>query len=39
MNRKQAKQLLPIIQAFTEGKTIQIRKHGKRDTMIQQIVI
>lgn len=29
MNRKQAKQLLPIIQAFAEGKTIQIRKHGE----------
>lgn len=29
MNREQAKELLPIIQAFAEGKTIQIRKHGE----------
>lgn len=29
MNREQAKELLPIIQAFTDGKTIQIRKHGE----------
>ena len=29
MNRKQAKQLLPIIQAFAGAKTIQIRKHGE----------
>lgn len=27
MNKEQAKQLLPIIQAFADGKTIQIRKH------------
>lgn len=25
MNREQAKELLPIIQAFAEGKTIQVR--------------
>ena len=25
MNRQQAKELLPIIQAFAEGKTIQIK--------------
>jgi hypothetical protein len=30
MNREQAKQLLPIIQAFAEGKTIQYR-HGDVD--------
>lgn len=29
MTREEAKILLPIIQAFTEGKTIQIRKHGE----------
>ena len=29
MNREQAKELLPIIQAFAEGKTIQIGKHGE----------
>lgn len=29
MTREQAKELLPIIQAFTDGKTIQIRKHGE----------
>ena len=29
MNREQAKKLLPIIQAFAEGKTIQIRKYGE----------
>lgn len=29
MNRSEAKELLPIIQAFAEGKTIQIRKHGE----------
>lgn len=29
MNREQAKKLLPIMQAFAEGKTIQIRKHGE----------
>lgn len=29
MTREQAKELLPIIQAFAEGKTIQIRKHGE----------
>ena len=29
MNRQEAKKLLPIIQAFAEGKTIQIRKHGE----------
>ena len=29
MNRQQAKELIPILQAFTEGKTIQIRKHGE----------
>ena len=29
MNREHAKELLPIIQAFAEGKTIQIRKHGE----------
>lgn len=29
MNRQQAKELIPILQAFTEGKIIQIRKHGE----------
>ena len=29
MNRQEAKDLIPILQAFTEGKTIQIRKHGE----------
>lgn len=29
MTREEAKILLPIIQAFAEGKTIQIRKHGE----------
>lgn len=29
MTKEEAKILLPIIQAFAEGKTIQIRKHGK----------
>lgn len=29
MNRQQAKELIPILQAFIEGKTIQIRKHGE----------
>lgn len=29
MIREEAKILLPIIQAFAEGKTIQIRKHGE----------
>lgn len=29
MNRSEAKELLPIIQAFAEGKTIQIRRHGE----------
>jgi hypothetical protein len=29
MNRQEAKELLPIIQAFAEGKIIQIRKHGE----------
>lgn len=29
MTREEAKKLLPIIQAFAEGKTIQIRKHGE----------
>ena len=28
MTRKEAKELLPIIQAFAEGKTIQIKKEG-----------
>lgn len=28
MNRQEAKKLLPIIQAFAEGKTIQIQKQG-----------
>ena len=31
MTRKQAKELLPIIQAFAEGKTIQERKLGTTD--------
>ena len=30
MNREQAKQLLPIIRAFADGKTIQIRKHEEK---------
>lgn len=29
MNREQAKELLPIIQAFAEGKTIEIRRNSK----------
>lgn len=29
MDRKQAKELLPIIQAFAEGKTIEIRRNSK----------
>lgn len=29
MNREQAKKLLPIIQAFAEGKTIEIRSNSK----------
>lgn len=29
MNRQQAKELLPIIQAFAEGKTIEIRRNSK----------
>ena len=29
MTREEVKILLPIIQAFAEGKTIQIRKHGE----------
>ena len=29
MDRKQAKELLPIIQAFAEGKTIEIRSNSK----------
>lgn len=29
MTREEAKELLPIIQAFAEGKTIQIRKYGE----------
>ena len=29
MTREEAKTMLPIIQAFAEGKTIQIRKHGE----------
>lgn len=29
MTKEEAKILLPIIQAFAEGKTIQIRKHGE----------
>lgn len=29
MTREEAKILLPIIQAFAEGKTIQIRRHGE----------
>ena len=29
MNRHKPKELIPILQAFTEGKTIQIRKHGE----------
>lgn len=29
MNREQAKKLLPIIQAFADGKSIQIRNHGE----------
>lgn len=29
MNRQQAKDLLPIIQAFAEGKTIEIRSNSK----------
>lgn len=29
MNRSQAKELLPIIQAFAEGKTIEIRSNSK----------
>lgn len=29
MTREEAKILLPIIQAFADGKTIQIRKHGE----------
>lgn len=29
MNREQAKKLLPIIQAFAEGKTIEIRRNSK----------
>lgn len=28
MDRNQAKELLPIIQAFSEGKTLQIRQNG-----------
>ena len=28
MNRQQAKELLPIIQAYSEGKTLQIRQNG-----------
>ena len=28
MTRKQAKELLPVIQAFAEGKTIQIKTHS-----------
>lgn len=28
MNREQAKELLPIIQAFVEGKTIEFRERG-----------
>lgn len=28
MNRNQAKELLPIIKAFSEGKTLQIRQNG-----------
>lgn len=31
MNREEAKELLPIIQAFAEGKTIQERKLGTTD--------
>ena len=29
MNRQEAKKLLPIIQAFAEGKTIQIKRQGE----------
>lgn len=32
MNRQQAKELLPIIQAFAEGKTIQFRCSGEDET-------
>lgn len=31
MNRKQAKELLPIIQAFAEGKTVQCRTNNTYD--------
>ena len=29
MTREQAKELLPIIQAWAEGKTIQVKEHGR----------
>ncbi len=29
MTREEAKELLPVLQAFANGKTIQIRKHGE----------
>lgn len=29
MDRERAKELLPIIQAFSEGKTIQVKENGK----------
>lgn len=29
MTREEAKELLPVLQAFADGKTIQIRKHGE----------
>lgn len=35
MNRERAKQLLPILQAFAEGKTIQKRLHSDQDWVDQ----
>lgn len=29
MTREEAKEMLPVLQAFANGKTIQIRKHGE----------
>jgi hypothetical protein len=34
MNREQAKQFLPIIQAFADGETIQMRRNGEWGDMV-----
>ena len=38
MNRKEAAELLPIIQAFAEGETIQVRDHTDQCGMWEDVV-